>query len=103
MELGWIDIHVQVAMLSNYLAQPHQGHLEGVFHIFAYLQKYKRSKVVFDILCVNRGNKSQAVDWKDFYPEANEPIPPNVPEPHGKCVQLNCFVDADHAGNQITQ
>ena len=47
------------------------------------------------------GNKFQAVDWKDFYPEANGPIPPNVPEPCGKCVQLNCFVDADHAGNQI--
>ena len=48
------------------------------------------------------GNKFQAVDWKDFYPEASEPIPPNVPEPCGKRVQLNCFVDADHAGNQIT-
>ena len=31
-------------------------------------------------------NKFQAVDWKDFYPEASEPIPPNVPEPRGKCV-----------------
>ena len=36
-ELGRIDIHVQVAMLSSYLAQLHQGHLEAVFHIFAYL------------------------------------------------------------------
>ena len=53
LELGWIDIHVQVAMLSIYLAQPHQGHLEAVFHIFAYLRKYKRSKVVFDNTCMN--------------------------------------------------
>ena len=52
-ELGQIDIHVQVAMLSRYLAQPRQGHLEAVFHIFAYLWKYKRSKVVFDDTCVN--------------------------------------------------
>ena len=44
-ELGWIDIHVQVAMLSSYLAQLHQGHLEAVFHIFAYFQKFKRSKL----------------------------------------------------------
>ena len=104
-ELGWIDIHVQVAMLSSYVAQPHQGHLEAVFHIFAYLRKYKRSKVVFDNTCMNccGGNKFQVVDWKDFYPEASEPIPPNVPELHVKCVQLNCFVDTDHAGNQITQ
>ena len=89
MELGWIDIHVQVAMLSSYLVQLHQGHLEAVFHIFAYLWKYKRSTVVFDDTCKNWGNKFQAVDWKDFYPEASEWIPPNVPEPCGKCVQLN--------------
>ena len=52
---------------------------------------------------MNWRNKFQAVDWKDFYPEASELIPPNVPEPCGKCVQLNCFVDADYAGNQITR
>ena len=51
-ELGWIDKHVQVAMLPSYLAQLHQGHLEVVFHIFANLQKYKRSKVVFDNTCM---------------------------------------------------
>ena len=84
----WPDRHTcascNVAMLSSYLAQPRQGHLEAVFHIFAYLRKYKRSKVVFDDTCVSWGNKFQAVDWKDFYPEASEPIPPNVPEPRGK-------------------
>ena len=50
-------------------------------------------------------NKFQAVDWRDFYPEANQLIPPNVPEPHGKCVVLSWIkiVDADHAGNQITR
>ena len=82
-------MHVHVAMLFSYLEQLHQGHLEAVFHIFAYLRKYKRSKVVFDDTCVNWGNKFQAVDWKDFYPEASEPIPPNVPEPCSKCLQLN--------------
>ena len=89
MEFGQIGIHVQVAIFSRYLVQPRQGHLEAVYHIFAYLRKYKRSKVVFDDMCVNWGNKFQAVDWRNFYPEASEPIPPNVPEPRGKCVQLN--------------
>ena len=54
-ELGQIDIHVQITMLSRYLGQLHQGHLEAVLHIFAYLQKYKRSKVVFDNACMTRG------------------------------------------------
>jgi hypothetical protein len=36
-ELGRIDIHVYVALLSSYLAQPRIGHLQQVLHIFAYL------------------------------------------------------------------
>ena len=34
-ELGQIRVHVQVVMLSSYLVQPCQGHMETVFHIFA--------------------------------------------------------------------
>jgi hypothetical protein len=32
-----------------------------------------------------------------------EAIPPNAPEPLGNPVILSCFVDADHAGNQVTR
>ena len=52
-ELGRIDIHVQAAMQSIYLAQPRQGQMEAVFHIFANLQKYRQSKRVYDDTCVN--------------------------------------------------
>ena len=27
----------------------------------------------------------------------------NMPEPRGKPIQINCFVDADHAGNKVTR
>ena len=40
---------------------------------------------------------------KRYYPDAEEAIPPNAPEPLGKEVQINCFVDADHAGNLVTR
>ena len=36
--LGRIDIIVEVAMLSRFLAVPRRGHLDQVFHIFAYLK-----------------------------------------------------------------
>ena len=32
-----------------------------------------------------------------------EDLPSNAPEPRGKSVQINCFVDADHAGDKITR
>ncbi len=41
-------------------------------------------------------------DWTTFYPDATEAIPPNAPEPRGQDVLVSCFMDADHAGNQVT-
>jgi hypothetical protein len=37
-ELGPIDINASVALLSQFLAAPREGHLEEVFHVFAYLK-----------------------------------------------------------------
>ena len=38
---------------------------------------------------MNWRSKYQLVDWRDFYPETSEQIPPNVSEPHGMCIQFN--------------
>jgi hypothetical protein len=37
-ELGRLDIYVDVTLLSSYMAQPRRGHMEQVRHIFAYLK-----------------------------------------------------------------
>jgi len=42
-------------------------------------------------------------NWKEFYLDAKESVPPNAPDPRGNPVQINAFVDADHAGNQVTR
>jgi hypothetical protein len=47
-ELGCINIHIDVALLSSHLAQPHIGHLEQVLHIFSYLEHHLNSHLVFD-------------------------------------------------------
>jgi hypothetical protein len=41
-------------------------------------------------------------DWTDFYHGVKEKIPPNAPPPRGEPVQIDCFIDADHAGNRVT-
>jgi hypothetical protein len=41
-------------------------------------------------------------DWSDFYPDAKEKIPVDMPEPLGKPVTLYCFVDADHVSDRAT-
>jgi len=45
-ELGRIDIFVEVSMLSSHNAMPRVGHLEAVYHIFAYLKKHENSTLV---------------------------------------------------------
>ena len=48
-------------------------------------------------------SKFKDCDWKAFYGEATEAIPPNAPKPRGKEVDLRLFVDSDHAGDQLNR
>ena len=103
-ELGRVDIIVEVGLLARFQANPRVGHLEQMFHVFAYLKKYNRSRLVFDWTEPELDESVfKQCDWKDYYPDAKEPIPPNAPEPRGKSVTTTAFVDADHAGCQLTR
>jgi hypothetical protein len=39
-KLGWMDIIVEVNLLARFQACPREGHLEHMFHLFAYLKRY---------------------------------------------------------------
>jgi hypothetical protein len=102
-ELGRIDIHIHVAMLSSFLSSPRVGHLEQALHIFAYLKRYDRLTMVFDDTLPKIELSSFPIaDWTEFYHNAKEDIPTNAPEPLGKEVHMYCFCDADHAGDRMT-
>jgi hypothetical protein len=47
-EIGCIDICLEVSMLSSHLALPRQGHLNQVIHIFGYLKKYHNAELVVE-------------------------------------------------------
>ncbi|KAI2494242.1 Reverse transcriptase (RNA-dependent DNA polymerase) [Fragilaria crotonensis] len=103
-ELGRVDILVAVSMLSRYVVSPRDGHLQQVFHLFAYLKHHKRSKMVFDNTePIFDENSFHVCDWSEFYPDAEEAIPHNVPEERGHGVVTSAFVDADHAGCKATR
>ena len=101
-ELGRVDIITEVSMLSSHLACPREGHLEAVYRIFAYLDKKHNSRMVFDPTYPEIDMSAfKECDWKEFYYEAKEPLPPNMPEPRGKEVDCRLYVDSDHAGDQL--
>jgi hypothetical protein len=103
-ELGRVDILTPVAFLSRFLAAPREGHLEAAFHVFAYLKKFGHRKLVFDAAYPKFDeSRFPRADWTQYYPDAAEAIPPNMPEARGLPVETTCYVDADHAGCRATR
>ena len=103
-ELGRIDITMEVSMLSSHLALPREGHLQQVYHMFGYLKAKPKKTLAFDPTHPDIDEaRFEHHDWHDFYRGAKELIPGNAPEPRGNVVSTHCFVDADHAGNRVTR
>ena len=93
--------------MSSHLALPREGHLEQLFHIFAYLKKYHNSELVYD-------PSNPVIDEKLFtrrdwassefgHIEGQEELPPNMPEPRGLGFVISAEVDADHASDTVTR
>ena len=103
-EIGRIDMITEVSMMAAHMAMPREGHLDNIFHMFAYLKTKHNSRMVFDPSYPTIDMTSfKECDWKHFYKGAKEAIPDNAPEPRGKDVDIRCFVDADHAGDTVTR
>ena len=104
-ELGRIDIVMPTTLMASHMMCPRAGHLEQTLHMFAYLKQFNRSRLVFDETEPDFADTSTFVtaDWAEFYPDAEEAIPLNVPEARGNSVMTSAFVDADHAGCKVTR
>jgi hypothetical protein len=101
-ELGRIDIYINVVILSTFLASPREGYLEAVYAIYGYLKSHNHSNMVFDPSYVHlKSEDFQVYNWEDFYKDTLEDIPTNAPPPRRHPVQINMFVDANHAGNKL--
>jgi hypothetical protein len=79
-EIGRIDIITEVSMLASCVAAPRRGQLDTIFHMFAYLEKKHKSRLVFDPTYpqINM-DEFKECDWKEYYGEVTEAIPPMRP------------------------
>ena len=110
-ELGRVDIQVEVAIMSQYSASLREGHLEALYLIFHYLSRNPKGRLVMDPATpdiretLDDGTSvfNLNADWTDFYDYAYEEDPPDMPEPLGPEVTTSAFVDSDHAGNVVTR
>ena len=102
LELGCVNIVLEVSLMSSFNALLREGHLEALYHIFAYLAKADPHSIVFDASLPDlKPSLVVATDWTDFYGDVLEEVPPKMPDPCGNPVNTTCFVDANHAGNLV--
>ena len=103
-ELGRIDIAHSTSLMARFRANPREEHLKRVVGIFAWVKKHFKSRVVLDPEPRNWASRRfLKVDWASHYPGAAEVLPTDAPEPRGKRIQLNVFVDASHATDLLTR
>lgn len=83
---------------------PREGHMRAMFRLFGYVKKHPHGQIIVDANPMD-WSQFEAVqhDWNEFYPGAEEDIPPDIPSPKGKAIQLTCYKDADHAYDLVTR
>ena len=104
-ELGRVDIATEASMMASCMALPRSGHLDQVYHIFAYLKKKHNSEMVFDPSEPDVDeNEFEQFDWSNsVYGDVQEALPGNAPVPRGLGFTIRAYVDSDHAGDNITR
>jgi Reverse transcriptase (RNA-dependent DNA polymerase) len=103
-EIGRVDILLETSLLSTHLAMPRIGHLEQAYRIFGYLKIYPKRKLAFDPQHPMISERAfSSFDWQDFYRDATEAIPGDMPTPRGNSMSTHCFVDASHGSDRATR
>ena len=105
-ELGRVDIAVEVSLMSSHMAMPRMGHLDQLYHIFSYLKSHHNTEMVLDpsdpIIDKSLFDRQ---DWStsEFGVIDKEDMPPNAPETRGQGFTISAYVDSDHAGDSVTR
>jgi hypothetical protein len=91
-------------MFSNHICLPLEGHLEAVFHVFAYLGLHHNTRVVFDPTYPSVDMVTFIkTDWKSMYGDVKNIITSDAHVPHRKEMDLRLFFDFDHDGEHFTR
>ena len=103
-EIGRIYIATEVSLISSHLAYHQEGHLETDLHVMACLKQKHNYRLVFDPTYPKIDESIfKYCDWKYFYGDAEEAIPPNSLKPLDKDVDLRAKVDSNREGDKETR
>jgi hypothetical protein len=96
--LGRFDIHFSISTMGRYSAAPREGHMQAMLRLFGYLKHHMTRKLVIDTTMMDHSEVNFVKhNWSELYPGAKEELPPDMPEPKGKPIQITTYFDSDHA------
>ena len=107
--LGCFDIAYATMALARFSMAPHHGHFKAMQKVLGYLRKFPKGRIL-----INSGHFDHEKDhpqvytqhmfdnWHEFYPDAEEELPPDQPESLGAKARISIYVDADHARDMVT-
>ncbi len=103
-ELGCIDIATEASLLLLHSALLCEGQMGAALHIMAYLVLHHNSHLCMDLTYPDIDNDQFPImDWKEFYGNITEPIPPHAPQHLDKPVDVRMFEEGNHAGDKQSQ
>jgi hypothetical protein len=92
-ELGRLDILLEVSLMSSYLAARREGHWNKCFTSLG-IEEITKKRIAFDPdYPAIEESRFKRYDWADFYRDCKEMTPPSAQEPLGKPVSIYYFVD----------
>ena len=103
---GRFDINYAILSLSRYAAAPRRGHLGLAEDVLGYLKKYPAQGHIINPKPPKIDAKYSVVQLKeDFgsqYQYFQEDLDPRFPIPLVPEIDVNIFVDANHAHDKVT-
>ena len=103
-EMGRMDISMEVSALSSFVIMPREGHMQQVLHIFAYLKIHHSARLVFDPSYPEIDHESFGKrDWSSMYGTEKEPVPGNAPKSLGCEFIIRAYMDASFVECKLTR
>jgi len=103
--LGRFDIAYTLSTLSRYAMAPRMGHMQALMRLFGYLRVHPEGRILIDNSTPPIREKADVTTgqtWTEFYPDACENLPVDMPKPVGQEAKITVYVDADHARDKVT-
>jgi hypothetical protein len=98
--LAGFDIQFAINSMARFSNAPREGHMKQMLRIFGYLKYHEKAWIKFDVTVPNYdGLELKDYDWSLQYPDAEEKIHLDAPEPLKTIfpASITCYCDADHA------